>query len=288
MSKYFNDPCSLVRARDVLSDPGNFRQLDAISDYPAGAKEMLLCGRKKDETRGWELLPGYSRVNAVMGYQLQEKQLAMVAQMPGLQRLGLLNSKVDDFSALAAAKKLELVIIEDATSLSTLSSFSQFRGLRALGILDAKRLNDLSGLESIPQLEELAIQCGIWNPLKVRTFQPLASLKKLKSLSLHAESEDGSLEPLRHLSALKELSLNLECSYSEMAKLAAFLPERICPYFAEPYATANTCRKDKTHTTIVPANGWPKFCKDCHPAKLDEYLAEFTHIRDDSRRRKAW
>ncbi len=288
MLKYFRESFGLVRARDVLSNPDNFRQFDAVSDYPAGAREMLLCGRKKDETRGWELLPGYSRVNAVMGYQLQEKHLAMVAQMPGLQRLGLLNPKVDDFSALAAAKKLEAVFIEDATNLSTLSSFAQFRSLRALGILDAKRLNDLSGLESIPQLEELALQCGIWNALKVQTLQPLAGLKKLKILYLHAEVADNSFEPLRHLSSLQELSLNLQCPYSEMAKLAAFLPEKTCPYFAEPYSTANTCRKAATHTVIVPAKGWSKFCKDCHPAKLDEYLAEFARIREDSRRRKAW
>lgn len=288
MPTYFRHSFSLVRARDVLSDPDHIRQYKSVDEYPAGVTEMLLCGRKKDETRGWEMLPGQSAVEAVMVYQPQEKHLARLAEMPGLQRLGLLNPKLNDLSVLATAKNLQALFIEDATTLSELSSLAKLRGLRALGIFDAKRLKDLSGLEPIPQLEELAIQCGIWNDLKVRTLQPLASLTTLKSLYLHAETEDHSLEPLRHLTALNELGLNLQCPYDQIAKLAAFLPERICPYFAEPFAIANTCPKDAAHQTIAPAKGWRKFCKNCHPAKLDEYLAEFTRIRDDSRRRGTW
>lgn len=288
MPKYFRDPCGFVRARDALSNPDHVPQLAAVSNYPAGTQEMLLCGRKKDETRGWELLPGMPGVEAVMAYQPREEHLERLAQMPDLRRLGLLNVKLEDFSVLAAAKKLEVIFIEDATNLSSLRSFASMRRLRALGIFDAKRLTDLSGLESIPRLEELAIQCGITNCLKVQTLQPLARSTTLKVFSFHAECDDGSFEPLRHLTSLDALSLNLQCPYAKMAKLAAFVPEQVCAYLAEPFTVINTCPQDASHSVIIPARGWRKFCKDCYPKKLDEYLVEFARIREDTRRRGAW
>lgn len=288
MPKYFRDSFGLVRARDVLSNPDHIAQFAAVSDYPVGTKEMLLCGRKKDETRGWELLPGMPSVESVMAYQPREEHLELLAQMPNLRRLGLLDPKLPDFSVLAAGKRLEVVFVECAANLSELRSFANLRHLRALGIFDAKRLKDLSGLESIPRLEELAIQCGITSALKVKTLQPLASLTTLKVLYLHADCDDGSFEPLRHLTSLDELSLNLQCPYSEMAKLAAFISEQVCPYLGEPFAKTNTCPQDASHDLLIPARGWRKFCKDCHPKKLGEYLAEFARIREDSRRRGAW
>jgi hypothetical protein len=289
MPKYFPGVAGLVRARDILPNPDRFRDYPSVADYPADATAMLLCGRKKDETKGWELLPTRPLVDRVLLYQPCEKHLAWVARMPGVRRLGMLNPKATDYAALAQMRSLEALFIEDAARLESLDFLGELHNLRAFSVFDAQRLNDLSGLEGLTQLKELAIQRGVWNALKVRTLKPLAGLKSLTDLVLLAQSDDPSREPLRHLSALASLQLNLECPFEELAKLAAFFPQSLCSYFAEPYETAaGICRRDKSHTTILPAAGRRRFCRDCSPEKLDEYLTEFRHIRDETRSRGAW
>jgi len=45
------------------------------------------------------------------------------------------------------------------------------------------------------------------------------------------------------------------------------------------------CRKDPSHTVILPAKGHRRFCRDCQPSKLDAYLAEFNAYRAEAQRR---
>jgi hypothetical protein len=289
MTLYFAPDGAFVRAKDVL--PENYRErTNDIAEYPAEATIVTLCGRGKDEMRGWELLPDLKRVETVFVYQPLEKHLAWIGRMPGLRRLGILNPKAADFTALGPLKQLEALFIEDATQLASLEFLSTLKGLRALGIFDAKRLADLSGLESVPRLQELALLCGIWNPLKVRTLQPIAALKSLTCLRLTADAQDGSLEPLRGLSKLEELDVNLLQPFEQVAKLSAYFPNTLCKYFAEPYETFTNqrCRKDPSHTGIHVLKGRRDFCRDCHPQKLADYLAEFERIRAQAKRSGSW
>ncbi len=287
MVRHFAPDSGFVRARDVL--PEKFQQFQDVAEYPADARTLLLCGRRKDETRGWELLAGRKHVDSIFVYQPHEKHLAWIAQMPWLKRLGILNPKAADLSPLGALQKLEALFIEDASGLESLSFLAGLANLQALGILDAKRLKDLTGLETVPQLEELALQCGIWNPFKVRTLKPLAGLASLSCLRLTADTADGSLEPLKNLSALQDLDLNLLQPFEQVAKLAAFVPPRICKYLTEPYETFDAPRCGHTsHTGIHVLKGRRDFCRDCHPQKLADYLAEFEQIRSEAKRRGRW
>lgn len=278
-------PPGFVRAHSVL--PAGFREGPSdIADYPAEATALSLGGRKRDESRGWELLPERKLVDTVVVFQPQAKHLAWIARMPWLKRLGLMNPKTADLSALAPLGNLEALCIEDATSLVSLEFLRPLKRLRSFSVFDAKRLCDLSGLEGLTQLEELALQRGIWNAMKVDTLRPLAGLVSLRCLRMTAESADDSLEPLKNLTSLEELDLNLMYPLEQYAKLAAFLPAKICPVLGEPYATMREmCRKDRSHTVILPAKGHRRFCRDCHPSKLDAYLAEFDAVRAETHRR---
>lgn len=278
-------PPGFVRAHSVL--PEDFREGPPdIADYPADATALSLGGRKRDESRGWELLPERKLVDTVVVFQPQARHLAWIARMPWLKRLGLMNPQTGDLSALAALENVEAFCIEDANSLLSLEFLRPLKRLRALSVFDAKRLGDLSGIEHLPQLEELALQRGIWNAMKVATLRPLAGLKSLRCLRLTAEAADDSLEPLKNLTALEELDLNLMYPLEQYAKLSVFLPADICEVFAQPYVTMREmCRKDPAHTVILPAKGHRRFCRDCQPSKLDAYLAEFHAFRAEAQRR---
>lgn len=289
MTRYFVPAGAFVRAKDVL--PENYREkTNDITEHPAEATIVTLCGRRKDETRGWELLPDRKHVDTVFVYQPHERHLAWIAQMPSLKRLGILDPKAADFSALGQLKKLEALFIEDAMQLESLTFLAPLANLCALGIFDAKRLKDISGLESVPRLEELAILRGLWNALKVRTLKPIAALKSLARLRLTADVADGSLEPLMGLSKLEELDFNLLQPFEQVAKLSAYFPSTLCKYFADPYETFTNqrCRKDPSHTGIHVLKGRRDFCRDCHPQKLVDYLAKFEQIRTRTKRSGSW
>ena len=125
--------------------------------------------------------------------------------------------------------------------------------------------------------------------MKVKSLSPLASLTNLTCLYLTAESEDRSLAPLQRLASLDDLDLNLLYPAAEYAKLAAFLPESICPVFAEPYETTDgLCKVNTGHTIVLPAGDAKRFCRDCNPGKLEEYMAEYQRIRDETAARGTW
>ena len=282
-------PHGFVRARDIVSEDYKWEVITSLDECPLDADAIFLSGRGSDQTRGWETLPDRTRISTVMYFQAQRKHLEVVARMPSLKRLSLLQPKEADISPIAALNCLEVLFIEDATKGESLEFVRPLRNLKALGVFDAKRLVDISGIEDLTGLDELGLQRGIWNAMKLKTLQPLSGLTGLSCLRLTAESEDNSLEPLRNLSNLQELELNLLYPMGEYARLAAFLPEEICEVFAEPYETVGgLCKKESGHMTILPA--WPlkRWCNDCNPEKLDASMSEYRGLRDATRARGAW
>ena len=285
--RYF--PHGFVRARDIAGEDFQWREFASVSEHPANTTAMMLCGRGKDETAGWESVAGRREVETVFYFQAHDRHLQALAGMSWLKVLGLLQPKSADLTAVSSLENLEALFIEDATKLETLEFARPLKSLRALGVFDAKRLNDIAALRELTGLEELALQRGIWNAMKLRSLKPIATLTGLKCLRLTAESEDRSLEPLRQLTALEDLDLNLLYPMEEYARLAAFLPEDICPVFEEPYEKIDgLCRRNEAHTTILPAGTLKRWCHDCNPQKLEEYLAEYDRIRDTASSRSAW
>lgn len=287
MVRYFRPGLGLVRAREVL--PEGYRAPKDAAGYPDDATAMVLAGGRKSALRSWNELSNRRQVETLFVNQPHDEHIACVAKMPWLKRLGILQPKVADLSLLRELRTLECLFIEAATRLESIAFITELPELRALGIFDAKRLENLGGLESATQLEELALQCGIWNRFKVATLQPIATLKALTSLRLTAEAKDGSLEPLKNLTALEELDLNLLQPFEQVAKLAGFLPRQLCKYLSEPYEVfdRSPCGFE-SHQGIHVLKGRRDFCRDCHPGKLEQYLDEFERISAEARRRGTW
>jgi hypothetical protein len=277
-----------VRAHDVLST-SDLRFPQDIEDYPPGATKAIIDGRKTAHTRHTEQLSSRKSIEAVYAYEVADRHVALLGRMPWLTRLGLRNLKATDLSPLAELRSLEVLYIEDAAKLESLDVLRTLPNLRAFSIMDAKRLKELSAFEDASQLELVALHAGMWNPMKVETLKPVAALKKVRDLRLVLQVVDQSLEPLHRLTSLENLKLTIQFPLEQFARLAAFLPASCLDLLTTPYGELQgLCKVDATHTSILPAKGVKRFCRDCDPQRFLAYMGQFHRLREEAVNRGAW
>ena len=158
------------------------------------------------------------------GYRID---LAPIANLSDLRELRIRGGRgVKGVRKLSALTSLRVLHLEELTladlsifakmtelaSLTTLGGVRDAKGLTGLPRLEQVALNrstiiDLAPLATIPRLRELSLRFS----RKLTDLSPLASLVKLRALDLYDASLP--LESLRPLSTLRELrTLNLSCT----------------------------------------------------------------------------
>lgn len=195
-----------------------------------GSEELLRLRRQKKSHHGIELLTSLQHLWAS---QVNQDFLDMICRLENLTFLSLDNVTAHDLSRLSQLKKLKTLCIEHAPKIEHLSWLADLPDLEGLALQDCKHLHEITSVSRLTGLRSLALEGGTWSPMTVETLQPLASIANLSYLFLtNLKASDASLQPLKQLKQLKVLQCGNFFPAQEFQSLAATLPELRCDWFA--------------------------------------------------------
>lgn len=263
-----------------------------IEDYD-GADRLNLCctqtglkpGAQKKLVEAWcEYLPTLTHLKYLwFNSRVSQDLFDAATQVPGLVGLYVKWGGVEDFSSIAALKKLKALHMASTPSLEPLDSLKSLRKLEWLELFHIRAASDLAFLRHLPQLRALAVE-GDSNSIKnlhIRSLEPLTHLKKLEWLGLTLTlAPDEDLIHVSKLPALRFLSLSSSHRMPAIADLAGRIPHVTCSSFSpiqsEP---GHRCRKCCQPTMILLiGKGIPFLCKDCDAARIAKHVEQFERI----------
>jgi hypothetical protein len=143
-----------------------------------------------------------------------------------LEGLFVKRSGIKDLSYLTNLNNLKYLHIGSSPSVGSIDVFSMMSQLIVLQIENFKRIQDISPLQSLSQLEGLAIEGSMWNTQIVESLEPLSDLLNLRYIFLaNLRSLDQTLEPLSRLRKLRNIRTTFKWPKSEFKLLRNSLPE---------------------------------------------------------------
>jgi hypothetical protein len=175
----------------------------------------------------WSTLPVLPHLE-VLTASLRDAATTLGAGLPALRRLEIDAAGLTDLRALAGATHLEEVQFDDAAALRDLGPVAEAAAggapLRALRVLGAASLFDLSAVEGITTLEHLEVEAdvdalgplaaatgltwlGVRKAPRLRDLGPVAAFSGLQCLDLRGDTALTDLTPLLGLPALRVVAL---------------------------------------------------------------------------------
>jgi len=213
--------------------PAAVSSLSAISQDTQDARLL----RKGNGLNGISSLTNLKRVWA---YDVNQRLLEELCELSQLEVLFIERVRAEDLSPLRSLKKLRALSVESATKVTELSWLPETNSLRSLGLCNLRALGQLDGLESFPLLQALAVDGGIWEPMRVATLMPLSQLHNLRFLSLvNCRVADKSMQPLHQLSQLVALHCAQYFPRHEFQLLEASIRDLRCDWFDSDAWSAN-------------------------------------------------
>jgi Leucine-rich repeat (LRR) protein len=206
-----------------ISDCGSLRNVDALKGL-ANLEEV-----KFDSLYSLESLENLNYTGTELSLWLWNalKNLDGVQNMHQLESISIGCENISDITALKGMKSLKKIEISSSDNLLSLSGIESLPSLEELHI-DSEVINSFSGLKDLKSLDKVHIQCDRLNNLKgleeapnitdlnltskgLEDISNIKSLTKLKDLDLSECSSIESLSGLEKLNLLKSLKVT-DCS----------------------------------------------------------------------------
>jgi hypothetical protein len=199
------------------------------------------------------------------------------------------NPSIDELRALAPRAPRGLIIFD--YSFESLEPLAPFPALETLKIQTAGKLTSLDGLPVLAALRTLLIAPppswdGSSRRIEVESYAPIASLRRLESLSLlRVRPRDDDLSPIASMRHLKTLDLAgvPEFTVERLARLSLELPHTqgrcLRPYFTiEGVGFCARCRGQKVMLTGAPPRGRRWLCPRCDEKALAKHVRKWNEI----------
>jgi hypothetical protein len=265
--------------------------LRAWSETPHDIEELAVIAVGRTDLAQLAL---YQRIKTLWISQLNARGLDVVAQLPRLEKLIIVELKAEQIVPLGRLRKLRQLIVWGAQKLYHLTGVETLANLQLLTVHNFPKLDDLTPLASLTQLRTLALlnsdnAIATGRPLIVDSFDPLARLHDLEWLELIGVIPRRSgLEPLRGLRSLKHLEVSNSFSVDDFARLSAALPGA-GGHFHEPVTPGGLARRCLAcGLERVSLMGRPQrrlVCPHCNAETVDAHVVEFESARNDERLR---
>jgi hypothetical protein len=146
--------------------------------------------------------------------------------MPGLEGLYVKWSGIKDLTPLRGAKALRYLRLGSSTQVTDGRPLWDLDQLVVLEIENMPVVRELSGIEALDRLEQLAVEGSVWTTQQIESLTPLGTLGRLRHLGLAnlRVREPSSLRALGQLRQLVHLRLAQWWPPGDMAYLARALP----------------------------------------------------------------
>ena len=201
----------------------------APNEIPETAQDARLL-RKGKSLRGISSCVGLRRIWA---YGVDQELLEELCCLSDLEVLFIDGFSATDLSPVGRLTKLQALSVESAPKIDNLSWIPESESLRSLAICNMKSLHDLSELEAHDQLRGIAVDGGVWTPMRVESLRPMSSLRELQFISLvNCRVSDKSLQPLCNLKKLAALHCANFFPRQQFQLLHASLPTLRCDWFS--------------------------------------------------------
>lgn len=191
-------------------------------------RKSIYVGR---ETKNLELL---GRINFKKAWinSIPSRDMEKIVPLLNVGYLSIYNVQAKDLSLLEGLDKCETLLLEWNSKADKLWDFKKTKQIKHLAIRDFSKIVDLYPLADAFNIENLAIEGGLYKQMKVLSLKPLASLKNLKTLRLaNIRVLDNSLDHLKELKNLRKLWLSNQFSTEDFARLSVELPKVDCIRF---------------------------------------------------------
>jgi hypothetical protein len=213
--------------------------------------------------------------------RLPQRLFEAACEIEGLQTLWIKWSGVSRLDALENLRHLRVLRLGSSTRVESIEPLLALERLQVLNLEALTRIDDLAPLGELTGLTALAVQGSIWTDWKVQSLQPLASLRSLGRLSLIGlKPADKSLAPLAGLVQLAELDVPLQYPLSELALLAARLPETkhgIVPHI--PFGEYSPCQRCGSHNQVLTSGERRRtLCTSCDADKISKLERTFDEL----------
>src|ERR1041385_2126480 len=153
-----------------------------------------------------------------------DKELRKILPLVNLKYLNLYQVLAKDLTILEIQRKQETIILNWNTKATSLWDVSKNTNLKTLEITDFSKLEIIEQLSFATQIVGLILRGGHNKQLKIKSIEPLSTLKNLKYLCLaNLKISDDTLHPLGGLKNLELLEISNQFETKEYAWLATRL-----------------------------------------------------------------
>lgn len=246
---------------------------DAVASIPPDARFARVNGRAKDLARLADL-PHLEHLVVIGG---DNNAVRVAGGLAGVRVLEVRESRAATLDGLAGMPALE-VLTFGGTRLKDASALARLEGLRALW-MDVSPLRALDWAAPLTQLRSLFFTGGLTT---LPTLALLSALTELRHLVVgHVRIKDRSLRPLHPLRKLETLELPHAFPSTELAALAAALPEvRGIP--REAFVTTDGsrllgwCRACRSRDVVLTVGAPVRtLCRACDDARIRKYALQW-------------
>ncbi len=252
------DLAKLDAPPDVLTIPGKVKHAERLAEWPP--------------------------IDAVTLSTATQEQFDRIAHYLNPKDLTLDMVRAEDLSALAKMERLQTLIIDSNSRLTSLDFLTPLPQLTSLAIKATKNPLDLAPLSALRGLRELTLDGGYNYTMKAASLAPLAALKAVETLARGAiRIEDEDLSPLADMTALRDLQITNFFPTVAYARLHALRPDIKSERLA-PYARAGAVRltmlpdgalKDEGQGDYMVTGKRKPFIKVGDEAKLQKYIDQW-------------
>jgi hypothetical protein len=236
-----------------------------------------------------KVLEGSRQLRAVLAGHVTQSDVELLGRFTSLKSVSLVAPRITSLAPLQALGNLEALELNDPPTLYGLDSLA---GLRCLVLRHFRRIKSLSLIESLSKLRVVSMSTiPSWDAcrrcLEVESFEPLARLSELESLSLMGVRPlDGRLDPLRRLVDLEYLHIShvYDFALEDYAALARALPKAsghcLQPYYPLPNLSlrCKRCGKGIVFLTGPRPRTRRQLCPACDSDKLAEHVQQWNAV----------
>lgn len=203
-----------------------------------------------------------------------------------LRALSLRDLRSPDLHFLRSFPKLEVLEVWQSRDVRSLEGIEALTRLRWLCVADVGPLDSLAPLAALSDLEELVLKGGIWKDQKLLAgFEPVASLRNLRKLTIANVPGLGDLSPLLDLPKLEHLQLaTARFPVHEVARLAArysFFREQRS--WVQPFDADGCERCGGPRTILLLQRERKLWCNQCDAPQLARRLEKFEELVESNR-----
>lgn len=169
-------------------------------------KKLSYPNLKKLRTEWQKVFPKLENLKYLyISHNVNQDYFESICQIPNLKGLFVKTSKIEDFNAIGALKKLEQLNFSGGKAINNLNGIEQLTDLKYCVLDNFFGLKTISELSALQSLRKLHLFAGIHGKkLNIKSIEPLAELENLKELALDIKTnlDIAPLLKLKHLELL--------------------------------------------------------------------------------------